>query len=198
MNCLKCNKEITSTNESFPKDAVDLINLYLKESNTGYCLACAKNDYLSAINWRQKRMDEIKNEFKKNVNIDRIPNLNCIAPNNWNYYALGIVVSRVITPQVIFQSDQNVISNSIKESIFELYLLALIKGGNLVINIDLDFLELNKSMGFDKTIETTTGTAIKLNDLTVLSSDQIEIMKKITENYSKEFNVIYNSNTYKV
>jgi hypothetical protein len=195
MNCKNCGKDINQKNEIFPKDAVDLINLHTKQDKDEYCVSCAKEIYKSALIWRDKRKLELSQLLYDMTS--KLPNLNSIAPNNWEYDVIGIIVSRSVNPQFIFQNDEKVIINGINKCIGDLYIMAVNKGGNLIMNIDLDFLEVNKSGGFDKTIITATGTAIKLRNIDILAEKEKKALEDSIQ-FTKEIVDLNKYQTYKV
>jgi len=194
MNCKNCNSEIKKGNDLFPQDAIDLINFFTKQSKQEYCISCAKKNYLDAMKWKDARLKELQSEINKMIS--KLPNLNCVAPNSWNYDVLGIVTGRFVMPQTIFTSDTSDISIGVNDCILQLYNKSVQKGGNLVMGITLEVMEINRSGGLDKTVVTSAGTAIRLKDISVLTPDQQKIMEE--NETSREIRILKSAKYYNV
>lgn len=196
MNCKNCKSEIKKGNDLFPQDAIDLINLYTKENKEEYCISCAKKPYLEAMKWKENRLKEIQPEINKRIS--KLPNLNCIAPSTWNYDVVGIVTGKIVLAQTWFSSDNNDISVGVNDCILQLYNQSVSRGGNLVMGITIHIMEINNTSGgkFDKTVITSTGTAIKLKDLNVLTTEQQSIM--VEDEIGKEIRILKSAKNYNI
>ncbi len=205
--CLNCSKSVEE-HEAFPEDAVELINKYTGGTTLGYCVKCAKKQYLESLQKLNKEKETWNGYFKKRI--WNIPTVTIQNPLNWDYEALGVVSGQItmgmglmgdlsstfanLTGGQSSEYNQKIISaESLCLNLIRLRALNL--GGNAVIGIDMNYSEAGGSK--DLLMVAAVGTAIKLRNLDVLGEQRRKDLEEVSKK-AEEFVPLLKYKTYKI
>lgn len=205
MKCSNCDAELKSgflsNNNLLEEKIVNFINEKLKLNADSYCNKCGDELHKKAKTLHNSEQKELEREYKikreelklkqdflyrqLNRNIDVIPVITTHTPYNWEYIALGIVTSQIVTGTGVisevlsdvtdfFGANSNSFTNKIitseKYCLNQLKAKALKLGGNAVIATDIDYGEVGASKGM--LMVCAAGTAVKLINTKALGEDK--------------------------
>ncbi len=179
--CPNCGAEIRNTvlksNPLVSPNQIKAVNEILGIDKEAYCVKC----YVDL----HSKMDQLKKEINDFINgyVYLVPVVTTHTPFGWNYDSLGIVTGQSVTGTGVIsefasgftdffgqQSGSFIrkIAAGEQMCLAQLRIKALKMGGHAVIATDIDYGELGSVKGM--IMVCAAGTAIKLNDLTVLGN----------------------------
>lgn len=182
-NCPHCGAEIRNSvlksNQLLPNEQIKAVNDILGLNKDAYCHKCYPE--------LKFRMDQIKKEADEFINgyVYLVPILTTHTPFGWNYSSLGIVTGQSVTGTGVISeftsgfsdffgqqsgSFTRKIASGEQLCLSQLRIKALKLGGHAVIATDIDYGELGSVKGM--IMVCAAGTAVRLNDLSVLDNKQ--------------------------
>ncbi len=206
--CNNCGKRLTPYNETFPEDAIELINRYSAEKKETYCVQCGKGLYKKSLKLLQKEKNAIIKAADKYMK--RIPVLTIQSPMGWVYETRGIVSGQSTTGTGVLAEFKSGFSDFLggqsgsfnkkiaageEMAIFQMKVKALGKGGNAVIAVDIDYAELGAAKGM--IMVSAAGTAVKLKNPEILGSFSKKDFEPIEE-YAAKLEKLAVFKTYKI
>jgi uncharacterized protein YbjQ (UPF0145 family) len=171
-----------------------LINEYREERfhAAGYCQKCGNDLASQALGLADTEIRDHKKWIEENIWV--IPILTIENVKGWDYEAVGIVSAQSVTGTGVlsdlsadfndlFGSRSNTLSNKLKKGEdfckAQLRMQAIEEGCHAVIGVDIDYSEVGSLRGM--MMVCMAGTAVRLNDLTVLGVECSEGVKNIVE-----------------
>ncbi|OWW23182.1 hypothetical protein B4Q04_21955 [Zobellia sp. OII3] len=194
-NCPNCKTELNNglfSNTKLLNDVqIKIINEYNDTKSDGYCTKCGNGLYDQHVKTMTAERNKLTKYFKDNIGA--VPVISTHSPLNWDYKVLGMVTGQSTTGTGViseftssftdfFGAQSGRYNQKLKAGenmcFNQLRLQALDLGGNAVIATDIDYSEIGGSKGM--LMVCMAGTAIQLNNVSILEKETSEIIEKLS------------------
>ena len=202
-NCPNCNSETSGAIKLLDARAAQAINVFTINKSSAFCTRCSS--ILLRAAWQSRALLKQKVTDDITADLPSIPVVTAQHPDKWEYTVLRLVTAQSVTGDgalteflssfsEIFGTRSTRMANKLKNGenicISQLRMEAFRAGGNAVIACDIDFAQVGDHLK-GLLMVCMAGTAVKLNNLDVLSGDMNTVFSRLYDNMAKlEF---YNS-----